>query len=157
MKVYLIHHANAFTVEQDPERRLSEAGRAEADRLGAHFRAAGVAPARILHSEKQWTLESAERIAAALGAENKTAIAGYPINTGDPTEPFMAEIAACDGDIMMVGHADYLVRSASRLVCGDEAVRVVEFKPGNCTAFCLEADGDDWAVTFGWRQEHMES
>lgn len=155
MKVYLIHHANALSAEQDPERHLSPQGREESDRLGARFKAAGVAPVRILHSDKQWTLETAERIAAAMGAGDRTRVADYPVNTGHPIEPFLNEIGDSDGDIMMVGHSDYLLRSASRLLCGDEAVRVIEFKPGNGTAFCLERTGDDWAVTFGWRQEHM--
>ena len=45
---------------------------------------------------------------------------GYPINTDDPVAPFIAEIVAAKGDVMMCGHVDYLLRSASRLVCGDE-------------------------------------
>jgi hypothetical protein len=52
----------------------------------------------------------------------------------------------------MCGHVDYLLRSASRLVCGDERGKVVEFKPGNSTAVCLEGDG--WVVTWMWRQDH---
>ncbi len=137
MKVYLIHHANVLSAEQDPERHLSQQGREESDRLGAHFRAAGVTPSRILHSDKQWTLETAERIAAAMGAEDRTKVADYPINTGNSTDPFIKEISAGEGDIMMVGHSDFLLRSASRLLCGDEGIRVVEFKPVNCTAFCV--------------------
>jgi phosphohistidine phosphatase SixA len=154
MKVYLVHHTNALKAEQDPERHLSRQGREEADRLGARFKAAGAAPVRILHSDKQWTRETAERIAAAMGAKDTTALAGYPVNTGHPIEPFMQEIKDSQGDIMMAGHVDYLLRSASRLLCGDENRHVVEFKPGNGTAFCLEGDGDDWAVAFGWRQDH---
>lgn len=154
MKVYLIHHANVLSAEQDPERHLSPQGRAESDRLGARFKAAGVAPVRILHSDRQWTLETAERIAAAMGAEDTTAVADYPINTDQSIAPFMKEIRDSDGDIMMAGHSDYLLRSASKLLCGDEAIRVIEFKPGNGTVFCLEGSGDDWAVAFGWRQEH---
>lgn len=155
MKVYLVHHANVIPKEQDPERHLSAQGREESDRLGARFRAAGAAPVRILHSDRQWTVETAERIAAAMGATGKTGIADYPINTGASVDPFMKEIGATDGDIMMVGHSDYLLRSASKLLCGDENKRLIEFKPGNCTAFCLEGQGSDWAVTFAWRQEHM--
>ncbi len=154
MKVYLIHHANVLSAEQDPGRHLSAIGRDESDRLGGRFKAAGVSPSRILHSDKQWTLETAERIAAAMGAGDRTAVAGYPINTGEPLAPFMAEIAGNAGDIMMVGHSDYLMRSASKLLCGDENIRMIEFKPGNATVFCFEGDGDDWAVTFAWRQEH---
>ena len=155
MKVYLIHHANTLPKEQDPVRHLSPQGCAESDRLGARLRAAGAAPVRILHSDKQWTRETAERIAAVLGMEERTAVAGYPINTGHALAPFLAEIAAAKGDIMMVGHSDYLMRAAAQLLCGDENRQVIALKPGNGTAFCLEGSGDDWAVAYGWRQEHL--
>ena len=153
MKVYLVHHAHALTKEEDPQRHISPKGREQADRLGNRFRQLGVAPVRILHSDKQWTIDTAERIAAKLGAEDKTAKAAYPINTGDSVEPFVAEIAAARGDVMMCGHVDYLLRAASMLVCGDEKRKVVEFKPGNGTAVCLENEGK-WFVTYMWRQDH---
>ena len=154
MKVYLVHHADALSAEQDPQRHISPKGREQADRLGTRFRQLGVAPVRILHSDKQWTIDTAERIAAKLGAEDRTARAAYPINTGDAVEPFLREIAAARGDIMMCGHVDYLLRAASRLVCGDETRKVVEFKPGNGTAVCLEGEGDSWVITYAWRQDH---
>ena len=154
MKVYLVHHADALSAEQDPQRHISPKGRDQADRLGTRLRALGVKPVRILHSEKQWTIDTAERIAAKLGAEDKTAKAAYPINTGDSLAPFMTDIAGAGGDIMMCGHVDYLLRAASRLVCGDETRKVVEFKPGNGTAVCLEGTGDDWVITYAWRQDH---
>ncbi len=154
MKVYLVHHVDALSAEQDPQRHISPKGREQADRLGTRLRALGVGPVRILHSDKQWTIDTAERIAAKLGLEDRTAKAAYPINTGDPVAPFMAEIAAAGGDIMMCGHVDYLLRAASQLVCGDETRKVVEFKPGNGTAVCIEGQGKDWAITFAWRQDH---
>lgn len=154
MKVYLVHHVDALSAEQDPQRHISPKGRSQADRLGERLRAIGAAPVRILHSDKQWTIDTAERIAAKLGAEDRTAQAAYPINTGDPVAPFMAEIAAARGDIMMCGHVDYLLRCAAQMVCGDEKRKVVEFKPGNGTLVCLEGEGKDWVVTSMWRQDH---
>ena len=154
MKVYLEHHTNAMSAEQDPQRHICPMAREQADRLGVRFSALGVAPVRILHSDKQWTIDTAERIAAKLGAEGKTAKTAYPINTDDPVAPFVAEIAKAGGDIMMCGHVDYLLRSASRLVCGDEKRKVVEFKPGNGTAVCLEGEGENWVVAYAWRQDH---
>jgi phosphohistidine phosphatase len=154
MKVYLVHHVDALSAEQDPQRHISPKGKEQADRLGTRLRALGVAPARILHSDKQWTIDTAERIAAKLGADDRVAQAAYPINTGDPIAPFMDEIAAANGDIMMCGHVDYLLRSASMLVCGDEKRKVVEFKPGNGTTVCLEGAGKDWVITYMWRAEH---
>ena len=112
----------------------------------------------ILHSEKQWAIDTAERIAAKLNATDKLVQAAYPINTDDPLAPFLADIAAAardnQGDMMMCGHVDYLLRAASKLVCGDETCKVVEFKPGNGTVACLEGQGDDWFVSWMWRQDH---
>ena len=154
MKVYLVHHADALSKEQDPQRHISPKGREQSDRLGERLRALGVAPVRILHSDKQWTIDTAQRIAAKLGIEDRAAKTAYPINTGDPVEPFLAEIKAAGGDVMMCGHVDYLLRAASRLVCGDERRKVVEFKPGNGTMVCLEGSGDNWAIAYAWRQDH---
>ena len=109
---------------------------------------------RILHSDKQWTIETAQRIAAKLGIEDRATRATYPINTDDPVAPFMAEIAAARGDIMMCGHVDYLLRAASQLVRGDENKKVVEFKPGNGTVVCLEGEARNWVITYMWRQDH---
>lgn len=154
MRVLLVHHADALTLEQDPVRHLSPRGREQADRLGARLRALGIRPARILHSDKMWTIETAQRIAAQLGVPDHAAQAGYAINTGDAVAPFLAEIAASQGDIMMCGHIDFLLRSAAALVSGNEAKRVVEFKPGNGTLAWLEGAGKDWVVTTVWRQDH---
>lgn len=158
MKVYLVHHADALKPEQDPQRHISPMGREQSDRLGTRLRALGAAPVRILHSDKQWTIDTAERVADKLGARGKTAKTTYPINTDDPVAPFIAEIQSAKesnkGDIMMCGHVDYLLRTASKLVCDDEKRKVVEFKPGNGTAVCLESSGNHWYVTFMWRDDH---
>ena len=156
MKVFLIHHADALTKEQDPERHLSQKGRDQCERLAAKLKSVGAAPVRILHSEKQWTRETAERLAAALGLQGRSAQADYPIFTGDPVEPFVREVESAGGDVMMAGHFDYLTRCASQLLCGDADAEVVRFKPGNGTTFCLETDENGkWAVAWAWRQEHL--
>jgi phosphohistidine phosphatase SixA len=154
MKVYLVHHADALKAEQDPQRHISPMGRDQSDRIGTRLRALGAAPVRILHSDKQWTIDTAVHVAAKLGLADKTMKTAYPINTGDPLAPFLADIAAANGDIMMCGHVDYLLRAASQLVCGDESRKVVEFKPGNGTMVCLEGQGKEWAVAYAWRQDH---
>ncbi len=154
MKVYLVHHTDALSAEQDPQRHISPKGREQADRLGTRLRVLGAKPVRILHSDKQWTIDTAERIAAKLGMEDKAAKAAYPINTDDPVEPFIAEIGKAGGDILMAGHVVFLERVASRLVCGDEKKKVVAFKPGNGTAVTLEGEGNDWVITSVWRDDH---
>ena len=154
MKVYLVHHVDALSAEQDPQRHISPIGQRQADRLGERLRALGASPVRILHSDKQWTIDTAERIAAKLGMPERAAKAAYPINTDDPVAPFIAQIQSASGDVMMCGHVDYLLRTASKLVCGDESCKVVEFKPGNDTIACIEGEGSEWVITFVWRDDH---
>jgi phosphohistidine phosphatase SixA len=154
MSLYLVHHVDALTAEQDPRRPISESGRHEAARLGDRFLGIGVLPERILHSEKQWTIDTAQRIADRLGVPERAAMAHYSINTGDPIAPFLAEVEATGGDLMMCGHIDFLMRAASYLVCGDETRPVVAFRPGTGTAVCLQRDGLQWVVAFVWRQDH---
>ena len=47
MKVYLMHHANALTAEQDPDRHLSEQGVQESERMGRFMKAQGAMPAPV--------------------------------------------------------------------------------------------------------------
>ena len=154
MKVILVHHVDALTVEQDPRRHISVKGHAQAARLGARFKALGLAPVRILHSDAQWVTDTAVAIAAKMGLENRTAKTAYPINTGDAVAPFLAEIASTKGDLMMCGHIDYLLRAVAKIVCGDEKRKVFDFKPGNGTAVCIEGEGSEWSITWAWRQDH---
>ena len=154
MKVYLVHHADALSAAQDPQRHISPMGREQSDRVGTRLKALGVALVRILHSDKQWTIDTAIHVAAKLGAADKVAQTPYPINTDDSIAPFIAEIAVTRGDIMMCGHVDYLLRTASQLVCGNEHHKVFEFKPGNGTLACIEGEGKNWAITYAWRQDH---
>ncbi|MEO7402632.1 MAG: histidine phosphatase family protein [Burkholderiales bacterium] len=154
MKIYFIHHAEALTAEENPRRPINTKGREQATRLGTRLRALGVSPTRILHSDKLWTIETAQCIAAQLGIAERAKQAAYPINTEDPIAPFIAEIATTQGDLMMCGHVEFLIRAASHLVSGDETTRVVEFKPGNGTMVCIEGAGSTWAITAMWRHEH---
>ena len=154
MRVFLMHHAQVPPAAEDPKRHLGEKGREQADRVGTRLRALGVAPVRILHSDKQFSIDTALRVAAKLGAEDKVAKAAYPIGTGDPIAPFLAEIAAAGGDIMMCGHTEYLEHTTSHLVCGDETRKVIQFRPGTGTMVCIEGEGNEWAIAYAWRQDH---
>ena len=82
MKLYLVHHAHAVTAEEDPARPLSDQGRIESDRLGDRLKAFGAAPVRILHSDKLWTQQTAERIGDRLGLRDRVTLAKYGIGTG---------------------------------------------------------------------------
>jgi broad specificity phosphatase PhoE len=73
-RIFIIRHGNTFAPGEAPRRigagtdlPLVESGRAQADRLGAHLAARGVAVARLFSSPLSRARETAERIGAALG------------------------------------------------------------------------------------------
>ena len=157
MKVYLTHHANALSAEQDPERHLSEAGVCEAERLGLFMKGIGAIPSQIIHSDKRWTRETGERVAASLGQPVPVSVSSYGIASEDPVEPFIDHVESGRGDIMMTGHGDFLLRASAKLLTGDERRWVIEFSPGNGTTFCLANNKGVWKVVWGWRQEQLSS
>ena len=157
MKVYLTHHANALSAQQDPERHLSEVGVCEAERLGMFMKVIDAIPSQIIHSDKQWTRETAERVAANLGQPVPVSVSNYGIAPEDPVEPFIDQVELGEGDIMMAGHGDFLLRASAKLLTGNERRWVLEFSPGNGTTFCLENNKGVWKVVWGWRQEQLSS
>ena len=164
MKVFLVHHALPFTADENPARPLTETGRAEAERIAAHLAGAGITPARVLHSGKSWTRETAERVAAALGTPESAQRPPYDTTGNADVAPFVADIrATCDdngGDIVMNGHHEFMIRTASSLMCGDDRFPVIQFKPDNGTLFCLESTGPGdapWRLIYGLRMEHMSA
>lgn len=157
MKIILAHHANCFTVEQNPDRPLTDLGMAQADRIGRHLRAAGIEPRCILHSGRLWTRQTAERVAVAFGEPALARESSYPVFADSPLKPFLDDIAAANSDVVMTGHSEFLRRAGAVMTGGDEGRIVIEYKPGHGAMFCLEGEGDNWVVSYGLRQEHMEA
>ena len=120
MKVYLTHHANALSSKKDPERQLSEVGVCEAERLGMFMKGIDAIPSQIIHSDKQWTRETGERVAASLGQPVPVAFSNYGIAPEDPVEPSIDHVESGGGDIMMTRHGGFLLRASAKLVTGDE-------------------------------------
>lgn len=149
-----MHHAEVGDTKQTPRAALTEKGRAQCVRLGARLRAIGVMPARILHSDKTWAIETAQLVAAQIGAQDRIGEPAYPIHTGYPIAPFIADVRESKSDILMCGHTEFITRAAAYLVNGDETRKAVEFRPGFGTMACLQGAGDEWAVFYVWRQEH---
>ena len=73
MRLYLLQHGEALAKEIDPERPLSDRGRADVSRLAALLRARGMGVGWIAHSGKARARESAEILAPALGCTNVAA------------------------------------------------------------------------------------
>ena len=135
MKLYLVRHGEALAKEIDPDQSLSEAGRANVERLAAFVGQRGVRAARILHSGKTRARQTAEILAEAM-ADAGACAARDGLAPNDPTAPIADEFAGSQDDTVLVGHLPFLGDLAARLVVGSEGVIVAAFRPA--TMVCLE-------------------
>lgn len=147
MYLYLIQHGEAKPVEEDPQRSLSEKGKADIEKVAAFVAEhTTLKVARIIHSGKTRAEQTAEILSQHLNPPNGVvAIEGLePL--ADPSI-WENRIAGETEDIMLVGHLPHLDKLSATLVCRDEAKNVIVFQNGGIV--CLAADGSyNWRI--GW-------
>jgi phosphohistidine phosphatase len=151
MRVYLAQHGAAVDKEMDPERPLTEKGRADVVRIAALLSAAGVRADRVIHSGKTRAAQSAALLAERL-APGKSPEAVEGLNPKDSGDALVAELAATRGDLLVAGHQPFMGRLASRLLTGRDDAVVLAYQPGSVA--CLErADDGTWSLQWMLRPD----
>src|SRR5437870_8347203 len=103
MRVYLVQHGKAKSAEEDPNRGLTDAGRAEVTRIAEFLAGLRLTVSLVQHSGKNRAEETAHILAANIRC------AGGPCHTTgldpseDPTETGHFLKAYTD-DVLIVGH-----------------------------------------------------
>ncbi len=151
MRLYLVRHGDAVSEEVDPERRLSENGRADVQRVAAFLAGAGVRVPVILHSGKKRAEQTAGLLAGSVGTGvQPEQVSG--IDPFDPTAEFAQTVNEWTTDTMVVGHLPFVGKLVSRLVVKDESASTVLFPAG--TVVCLECDQHGrWSIAWMIRPE----
>jgi phosphohistidine phosphatase len=131
MDLYLMQHGEATSEAENPERPLTEAGRAAVRRVSERARAAGVHVGVCVHSGKLRAEQSAQLFMGQLGGQAKvSAREGLaPKDSVAPTAQWLRTTTEHDA-IAVIGHLPFLDRLASLLVAGDEESQVVRFQMG---------------------------
>ncbi len=151
MKLYLVQHGEARARDVDPERPLTERGRADVERLAGFLARAGIRVTRVIHSGKRRAEQTATCLAGAVAPGLMAEAVDFLEPDGAPSaHDWDAE--GGKGDLLVVGHLPYLGRLVSQRVIGDPAKPVVAFRPGSI--LCLElAEGEGWRVAWMIRPE----
>lgn len=134
MKLYLIQHAEAKP-EEDALRPLTEKGEEDARLLAGLLRRLDVRVGHILHSGKLRALQTAEAVAGELKPQEVSV--GDGLKPLDDPSAWVERLASTKDDLMLIGHMPHLGKLASRLLCGDERLKL-GFVPGSVV--CLERD-----------------
>jgi phosphohistidine phosphatase len=144
MPLFLVQHGKSLPKEQDPQRGLSDEGRAEVHQVAAEARRHGVKVDRIVHSGKRRAEQTAEIFAAALDPANG-------IERRDGLKPLDDVVAIADGldaddNLMLVGHLPFMELLAAYLVAGFTDRPVIRFRNGGIVAFDQEPERRTWHI-----------
>jgi phosphohistidine phosphatase len=151
MRLYLVQHGDALPKEVDPDRPLSEKGRADVQCL-ASFLKGRMRVSRVVQSGKTRAHQTAEILASALApGRGIEVISG--IDPLDPPEPIAREIQNWTEDTLMAGHEPFMGKLVTRLINEREEPLIVSFLPG--TVVCLERQEEDgrWILLWMLRPE----
>lgn len=146
MKVYLIRHGDAVSSDVDPQRPLSEQGRADILKVASFIRPLGIFVEHLWHSGKLRAAQTAEILAGAVVSANGCSYCDG-LEPNDDVSSVADELDAYDTDLMIVGHLPFLWNLTSLLATGRETADVVAFSAGAMA--CLERrDHGTWQINW---------
>jgi phosphohistidine phosphatase len=147
--LYLMQHGEATTEAENPERPLTQAGRAAVERVSSRARAAGVHVAVCVHSGKLRAEQTAQVFVGQLGGQADVNARDRlaPTDPVAPTAQWLRTATEHDA-IALIGHLPFLDRLASLLVAGDEGAQVVRFRMGGLTKLEPKDEGDGFTVAW---------
>ncbi len=149
MALFLVQHGKSAPKTQDPEKGLSDEGRAETLRLAPVAKGYDIPVSRIFHSGKARAKQTAELYHDALEIAVPLEILSG-INPLDDVRGFAATLDPSAG-WMVVGHMPFMQRLVSFLTTGNEQTRVYAFQ--NSGIVCLDAektDENEWDWFIKW-------
>lgn len=135
-----MHHGDAVGPDVDPQRPLSNVGRANSDRLAALAAQRGARPAVVWHSGKLRAKQTAEAFWRACNALAELS-ATRDLQPDDPPQWVRDRLTGEARDILIAGHFPHLPRLLALLKGhGAEA----DFPAHGVIALASDDDGETW-------------
>ncbi|HIE10353.1 MAG TPA: hypothetical protein EYP62_01930 [Kiritimatiellae bacterium] len=129
MDLFLVQHGEALPESLDPERPLSDAGRAAVERLSRLLAMLQMRPRQLVCSPKRRSRQTAEIIRRCLGQDASVLLESEAFVPGAPPERMTAELERLHGrsPVLIAGHLPSLGRLAGYLLAGEDRP-VCEFR-----------------------------
>ena len=146
MRVYLVQHGESRPEEEDPQRRLTDEGVRNVEKVARFLRPLGLKLETIWHSGKDRAQQTAEIFAGAVDASHGM-LQHNGLAPKDPVAPVKQAIEQSPGDLMIVGHLPFLGKLTALLVENNEETEIVAFKFG-CVVCVERIEDGRWKVAW---------
>jgi len=146
MRAYLVQHGKAKPADEDPNRGLSDEGRAEVTLIANFLHDLRITISLVYHSGKLRAEETAHILATSIRCT------GGPchydcLNPSDDPAATADFLNVYTDDILIVGHLPHLERLTSLLLTGNPDQRPVQFR--NAGVVCLQKERNGrWSVVW---------
>jgi len=134
MPLYLVRHGEAYSEAADPDRSLTEAGKATVDGMAQLTAAFNIPVSQIFHSGKTRARQTADILSKYLKPSEGVAEI-KAINPYDDVTKIAPELDR-ELNTMLVGHLPFLERLVSYLVTGSPDASITKFQMGGIV--CLD-------------------
>lgn len=141
MTIYLARHGEAVSLEKNPERPLSQEGKAEVEKMAHLLETMGLKVNKIMHSGKKRAEETAGIFSENL-CDGKTFVS-KGLKPNDSVEEFFKKLKNED-KVMYVGHLPFMERLASFILTGDEKKVLIKIKTSG--VLCLVESQGRWCI-----------
>src|SRR5438128_656836 len=146
MHAYLVQHGKAKSAEEDPNRGLSDEGRAEVMRVAEFLAELRITVNLIQHSGKARAEETAHLLAATIRCTTGPC-RSEGLNPDDDPSVTANFLNVYTDDILIVGHLPHLERLTSLLLTGSLDRRPVQFRNGGVVRLEKEHKGR-WSLVW---------
>jgi len=153
MRFYLVQHGDAVPKDVDPDRPLSDKGRADIKRLAKWLLSQNIQVAQILHSGKSRAKQTAEILRPLLETPGQV-FEGQGLAPNDSPEAFLRQLRNSKKDMLIAGHMPFMSRIVSQALTGAPDLKLVEFLPGS-VAGIERSDRTTWHLFMFARPEFL--
>jgi phosphohistidine phosphatase len=146
VRVYFVQHGRAKSEEEDPQRRLTDKGIGEVEKVADFLRPLELRIDAVWHSGKARAQQTAELLAEAVSDRDRV-VQREGLGPKDQVTATKEALEQTSGDVMIVGHLPFLGKLVALLVTGSEANAIVEFQFGGVV--CIERrDRGKWKIAW---------
>lgn len=143
MEVYLVQHGQAKLEVEDPERPLTEKGKADVQTVAQYIARLGIKISCILHSGRLRARQTAQILAQYL-LPPKGVIEQTGLGPLDNPREAKDLILQAEEPLMIVGHLPHLSRLVSLLIVDDPGKEIISFTMGGVV--CLGRSDNYWLI-----------
>lgn len=154
MRLYLVQHGDAVPEDHDPDRPLSDQGRADIQRLLEWLASHKVRLNQILHSGKTRTRQTAEILRPLLDSSSHI-YQGQGLAPNDSPEAFLRRLKADQTDTLVAGHMPFVARTVSQALTNAPDRQLVDFRPGT-VAGIERGEGASWHLFVFMRTDFLQ-